>query len=91
MKKVTIWSYDVWGNEDDGFDVNNRSCFAREIDLPEDAYNDDEKLVTWLIDIGFLASHCKPSDISLDGDDMRIEIEQSENGLPLGCIEIDQD
>ena len=29
-----LWSYDVWGNARDGYEVNDRSCFDREYSLP---------------------------------------------------------
>jgi hypothetical protein len=25
MKEYTVWSYDVWGNDEDGYTVNDRS------------------------------------------------------------------
>lgn len=36
-----LWSYDVWGNADDGYQVNDRCCFERsyELDLPITVYN----------------------------------------------------
>lgn len=37
MKRVQttweLWTYDVWGNEADGYDVNDRNCFNREYKL----------------------------------------------------------
>lgn len=27
------WTYDVWGNARDGYEVNDRSCFDRALDL----------------------------------------------------------
>lgn len=34
MKTYTLWSYDVLGNEEDGFDVNDRCCLDREFVIP---------------------------------------------------------
>lgn len=36
MFKYQLWSYDVWGNKKDGFEVNNRyrDCI---VEIPEDA------------------------------------------------------
>jgi hypothetical protein len=28
-----LWGYDVWGNEDDGFEVNDRHCLNRKIEI----------------------------------------------------------
>jgi len=30
LTKWELWSYDIWGNKQDGFWVNDRSCFDRE-------------------------------------------------------------
>ena len=29
-----VWVYDVWGNADDGYEVNDRSCIARLAEIP---------------------------------------------------------
>ena len=29
-----IWTYDVWGNEEDGYDVNDKSCRDRQYEIP---------------------------------------------------------
>ena len=36
-----LWSYDVWGDADDGYTVNDRSCLNREIEIEvkEERYN----------------------------------------------------
>ena len=36
-----LWSYDVWGNAEDGYNVNDRSCLNRkiEIEVKEERYN----------------------------------------------------
>ena len=30
-----VWTYDVWGNETDGYEVNDRCCVAREYEITE--------------------------------------------------------
>lgn len=36
MSRVEIWVYDVWGNEEDGYDVNDRSKVSDyEVDYTE--------------------------------------------------------
>ena len=36
MATIEIWTYDVWGNEDDGYEVNDRSKISSyETDLTE--------------------------------------------------------
>jgi hypothetical protein len=36
MKNVSyeLWFYDVWGNETDGFEVNDRNCASRDFIIP---------------------------------------------------------
>lgn len=36
-----VWTYDVWGNEEDGYEVNDRSCQARayKLELPIEINN----------------------------------------------------
>lgn len=36
-----LWTYDVWGNARDGYDVNDRSCFNRayELELTVETHN----------------------------------------------------
>jgi len=29
-----VWTYDVWGNEDDGYEVNDRCCVERAAEIP---------------------------------------------------------
>jgi hypothetical protein len=84
-----LWSYDVWGNEDDGYEVNDRSCFDRAYELelnvevnnpgtPHEflsAYPTDEQIVE--------AFFTKPIAIELDGDDLMIYI-NGEDGYPWG-------
>jgi hypothetical protein len=31
MTTLSLWSYDVWGNEADGFEVNDRCCIDRDL------------------------------------------------------------
>ena len=92
--RATVWRYDVWGNERDGFEVNDRNCFVREAEFPAktiSAGDDDKSLLKWLKDIGFIKKGIHLSSINFDGDDTTIYIEQSKNGYPIGCIEIESD
>ena len=100
MKRVKTywetWTYDVWGNEEDGFDVNDRSCISRQHEIAckvktynpntpqafESAYPSD-KDIRQALDI-------KPRVcIDTDGDDITIYVNASKDGYPLGelhCI-----
>ena len=91
-----VWSYDVWGNSKDGYDVNDR-------------YKDHEDYeISCKVEIanpGTIRSfeHCTLSDyairqalsikkwikIDTDGDDVTIYVNASKNGYPIGelrCI-----
>lgn len=99
MKKVPtrweIWTYDVWGNAKDGYDVNDRSCIFR--DYPID-------IVPTLYNAGtpheFISAHptdkqireafgLSPIRLDLDGDDINIYVSRERDGYPIGemrCI-----
>lgn len=87
-----VWTYDVWGNEEDGFEVNDRSCADRKLELfiPSKVYNAGAELEF---------RSASPSDkqlsdifgysIETDGDDMTIYATNSKTGRPIGemvCI-----
>jgi hypothetical protein len=83
------WTYDVWGNKRDGYDVNDRSCFDRNAQLRlevvvnnpgtpaefESAYPSDRQIRA------LFGLRCR---ISTDGDDLNIYINRDRDGYPLG-------
>lgn len=85
-----VWTYDVWGNEKDGFEVNNRFCENRNLELRirvevcnkgtprefEHAYTSD----TMLRRIFGLGGRS----IVTEGDDVHIAVELARNGFPVG-------
>lgn len=96
--KYDVWSLDVWGNEEDGFDVNDRSCFQCEVEFPttHEIYNEgtdrefsddwptDQQIIDTLIEIGFLNTDVKLEDITIDGEnDFSLYLDQAENGFPI--------
>lgn len=77
----TLWSYDTWGNEEDGWEVNDRCALDRELKLPS-TNSANERAILDAIDAG--------SDVGIDwtqSDKHRIELTDRRNGKPLGCIE----
>ncbi len=77
----TLWSYDVWGNEEEGWEVNDRCALDRDIDVPE-FFGMNEKAILDAIDAG--------ADVGIDwtqSDEYRIELTDRRNGMPLGCLE----
>jgi hypothetical protein len=80
IEKWQVWTLDVWGNEIDGYDVNDRSR-AGYIELVE-SYTDHDILQA-LKDENFLKESVKFTDINIDGDDTLIFIDSAENAYPL--------
>jgi hypothetical protein len=85
-----LWSYDIWGNDQDGYDVNDRSCFDRDyhLDLAIELNNPGTPYE-------FRSGY--PSDrqirrafgltnirLSLQGDDTTIYVERERDGYPIG-------
>ena len=85
MIKVNLLNYvDVWGNEDDGFTVNDqiRDVFQ----MPEDVlFGENLDLVEWMVDMDYLTSS-KGIAVICDGTGL-IEIILADSGYPLYGIE----
>lgn len=101
--KYDVWGLDVWGNEEDGFDVNDRSCFQRNVEFPTThmVYNigttrefctdwpTNKQVVDTLIEIGFLKMGTTIDDVDIDGDPCySLYIEESVNGYPICNLEL---
>lgn len=95
MKTVsTKWelrSYDVWGNKNDGYEVNDSYVFDREyeIDIPVEINNAGttaEFLSAYPTDKQIKAAlDIKPRvKIATEGDDTTIYVTQDSTGYPLG-------
>ena len=85
MIEVNLLNYvDVWGDEDEGFTVNNqiRDVFQ----MPEDVlFGENLDLVEWLVDMDYLTSS-KGIAVICDGTGL-IEIILADSGYPLYGIE----
>ena len=77
--------FDVWGNEEDGWDVNDVSRDETDIYIDDDLT--DEEIVDYLIDqVGFLSPAARGKvEVWNDGD--MIEFSVAETGEPLGRLE----
>lgn len=98
MKNVSyeLWFYDVWGNEEAGFDVNDKYCRSRDFIIPTmpKTYNrgksgqftdfipSDKEILMALVDVGELKESALSAGITFDGDDRTIYLTE-ENGCPL--------
>lgn len=92
-----VWTYDIWGNRQDGFEVNDRSCHARKhlIVCPVQRWNagtehEFESASPGNTQIRQALGLTGMNDgIEVDGDDMSIYIANARNGKPIGellCI-----
>ena len=86
-----LWTYDVWGNARDGYEVNDRYCHARalKLNLPIEvcnagtpqqfttAYPSDRQIRKAF----GLARNLK---LETDGDDLSIYVSRSRDGYPIG-------
>ena len=83
------WTYDVWGNATDGYDVNDRSCFARAavLDLAIQTHNIgiDREFHSAAPSGGQIRAlfgiRCR---IETDGDDLSVFITRARDGYPIG-------
>lgn len=83
------WSYDVWGNARDGWDVNDRRCLDRDYQL---------RIPIEVCNAGTAAAfdHATPTDRQIravfgircrfetDGDDTSIYVTRERDGYPIG-------
>jgi hypothetical protein len=83
-KTWRVYTLDVWGNEDDGFEVNDRSR-AGTVVIPTDAT--DEDIVRLLRANAFLDPRVKASDIDIDGDDYSMTVDDAKTGQPIFQLE----
>jgi len=75
-----LCSYDVWGNDIDGYEVNDKYKLDI-ISLPESPTN--SQILKALKSCGFLKSTVKLSQLEFDGDEQTIYINVSRNGAPF--------
>lgn len=80
MQKWQVWSLDVWGNDEDGFNVNDRYDWGF-LQLPEDV--SDEVVIRTIKDFGFFTKDAVVGDFEIDGDDSIIYITDVDTGCPL--------
>ena len=82
MSKFTVFFLDVWGNESDGYEVNDRSSCGT-IELP---FNfSDQDMIQALLDADILCSFGgKIADVfTIDSDDQGLSIYRKSDGMPL--------
>ena len=102
MVKYNVWSLDIWGNETDGYEMNDRSCFQRDVEFPtthkiynqgtpqefSDDWPTDQQILNKLIEIGYLNNNVSLADLEIDGDPNYSKyVDESKDGKPLCQLE----
>ena len=89
MGNVSVYTlidyFDVWGNEDDGWVVNNQAPVFRDLCITDDAT--DEEILNYLVIAGFLAREGLEKLSIEDTGDGIMEIVETETGYPVGRLE----
>lgn len=82
--RLKVWSLDVWGNENDGFEVNDRS-HCDTIFIPRDC--DTKEVVKALKANRLLNKYCKTKTFDLDGDESSFHLIATRTGEPIYQLE----
>jgi hypothetical protein len=87
MRKVyQVISYDVWGNEKDGFEVNQAFTTSFKIELPKDAT--DKQILKALKDVGYLKKGLHLSSVEFDNHETAIYFTDARNQKPEGELRL---
>mgnify|MGYP001588594612 FL=1 len=85
MLKIKLCLLDVWGNESDGFEVNDRGSTLDIIEVPKDISNAD---LLKLITKDYLKGYSKSYELDLFGDDHILgNVLHKNTGMPIMEIE----
>lgn len=85
MNKWELWDYfDVWGNADDGYEVNNLAKIEEDIVLADDT--SDDELIDFLIRIEYLTPECSTENIEIVSDVDYIELFRKDDHFPICCF-----
>ena len=77
--------FDVWGNEEEGWEVNDLCTIFDDLYMEDDIT--DEDIIDYLISIDYLNSKAKEG-VIIQGDGVMIELVSKENGCPIGSFEL---
>ena len=84
--KFRVWSLEAWGNEEDGFTVNDR----REVGKISVANTENRTLFRALGNAHYLSGHDGPNAVDFDGDEEMILVEDAITGEPLFQLELEE-
>ena len=78
--------FDVWGNEEDGWEVNDLTTVEEDIVIAEDST--DEEIIDFLIQIEYLKPEARENVHLESYDNEMIEIIQTKDDYPIGRLEM---
>lgn len=94
MKKYRVWTYDVWGNASDGYEINDRNELTDYLfsgKLMEVKNDSDNAIIEALKDNGYLKKTVKLKSLIFNGDPETISIEDSKDNYHLFGLELISD
>lgn len=78
--------FDVWGNAEDGWEVNDLTTVEDDIVIVEDST--DEEIIDFLIQIEYLKPEARENVHLESYDNEMIEIVQTKDDYPIGRLEM---
>lgn len=87
VSNYELVDYDVWGNAEDGYDVNDAYKTGEIITMTNDATDTD--IIEYLKNIGYLNDKANSENIYIDSVDYEfaIEIFEADTMKPIGRLE----
>lgn len=77
--------FDVWGNETDGYEVNDKIDTNIMLEIPYDVT--DEELISKLVNVGFFGNNATVENVRIEwSDEAFCELFEMETDLPLCCL-----
>lgn len=76
-----VFSYDVWGNKKDGFEVNDKHKLGVEYGPPDLTDSQAIQLAKWA---GLLKKSVRRNQLLIEGDDITVYFTERRTGEPLG-------
>lgn len=91
----STYDYDVWGNEEDGYEVNDVFCINRAVEFTQEefVYNNltCREVHLWEVSEKELADYFgfHPTEVEVSGDDEVLYVDR-EDGMPVGEIRFER-
>lgn len=84
IRKFDLYDYfDVYGNQEDGWEINNLICIKKGINVSDDAT--DDEIIDYMIKIGWLDEDARDKVYIIDQGEL-LEFNVKENDMPLGRL-----